>query len=264
MVKGVAIKFKSYAETVPKFLSLVKFENEVKKHQSIVLIPSLKGTDSLKTAVDFVEEIVKFCQVHKSPAARVLIAAGADGEDTMEVFRTSGYTQLAERQGISLVDLNTSEVEEIRDGEFLRFGPIYYPKLLLDSYIVVVPRLAEDEETEMQASLSTMLAAFPGNYYRGLFSSTKNRLRKHSLKYAIHDIMRCRMPQLAIVDASEYGSLLLGKPIEIDKQAAKLLGKNWKTIAHLRLVDESFSQTQKVIEAREHARAAAKNQQTAE
>ena len=49
------------------------------------------------------------------------------------------------------------------------------------------------------------------------------------------------MPDLAIIDASAKGSLLAGQPLEMDKQAARLLGKEWKSIQHLKLLDESFS-----------------------
>ena len=49
------------------------------------------------------------------------------------------------------------------------------------------------------------------------------------------------MPNLAIIDASEKNVLLAGQPIEVDKQAAKLLGKDWKQVGHLRLIDEMLS-----------------------
>lgn len=48
------------------------------------------------------------------------------------------------------------------------------------------------------------------------------------------------MPSLAIVDAHSYGALLAGQPLEVDKQAAKLLGMDWKGVAHLRLIEESL------------------------
>jgi hypothetical protein len=50
------------------------------------------------------------------------------------------------------------------------------------------------------------------------------------------------MPNLAVVDASEKGYILTGQPIEIDKQAAKLLGFIWKDISYLRLLTETFPQ----------------------
>lgn len=255
MVKGVAAKFKSYSETIPRFLSIIKFDQEVKKHPVIVLKPSLKKTSSHNTSAAFVEEVLKFCLAHKDSNAKIFIAEGSDGEDTLDVFGSAGYKQLSEKYSVGLIDLNNTEVEEVLNGEFLKFDKIYYPKMLLESYLVVLPRLAEDDESEMQGSLSTMLGAFPSSHYKGIFSSSKSKIRKWPIKYSIHDIVRCKMPNVAIIDASDYGSILVGKPLEIDKQASKLLGREWKSVSHLRLLDESFTNTQKALEVKEAAKA---------
>ncbi|MBX4196893.1 DUF362 domain-containing protein [Candidatus Pacearchaeota archaeon] len=241
MVKGVSIKFKSYAETVPKLLDVIKLEGELKKHSKIVLKPSLKDEESHHTPVEFVEEVLKYCMRHKNPAAEVFIAEGSDRNITMDLFEQKQYKKLAETYSVGLIDLNNAEVEEIQDGEFMKFGTVMYPKILLESFIISLPKLAEDEETDIQASLSNMLGAFPLSYYRGFFSSTKNKIRKWPLKFAIHDVLRCKMPSLGVIDASEQGMILAGQPLEIDKQAAKALGKDWKGVGYIRLVDESFA-----------------------
>lgn len=257
MVKGVSIKFKSYAETIPRFLQVIKFDQVIKGKPSIVLKPSLKHSTAKNTPASFVEEVLKFCLAHKDADAKVLIAEGSDGEDTMDVYEAAGYKQLAEKYNISLIDLNTVELEEVHDSDFIKFEHIVYPKLLLDSFIVSLPHLAPDEETEMQGSLSTMLGAFPASHYKGFFSTKKNKMRSVPIKYAIHDIVRCKTPDVAIIDASDYGVLLAGKPLELDKQAAKILGKDWKAIQHLRLIDESFTQSA-LVEAQRAAAKAAK------
>ena len=87
-----------------------------------------------------------------------------------------------------------------------------------------------------------MLGAFPAKYYSGFFSQKKNKIRKWPIKYSIHDILKCKMPNFSIIDASAHGQILAGISIEIDKQAAKLSGKEWKLIPHLKLISESFSQ----------------------
>ena len=87
-----------------------------------------------------------------------------------------------------------------------------------------------------------MLGAFPADYYSGFFSSKKSKIRKHPIKYSIHDILKCKMPDFTIIDASEKGIILAGRPLEMDKQAARLLEKDWKSISHLRLVDETFAE----------------------
>ncbi len=242
MAKGVSIKFQNYEFSVPKILNLIKLPDELKKHNTIILKPSLTNTSSLNTPAEFTESVLKYCLENKRPEAKILIAEGSDGVDTEEVFEKFGYRSLAERYNVSLIDLNTSDVQEIQDGEFLKFDKIMYPSILLNSFVISLPRLASDGELEMQGSLSNMLGAFSASHYKGFFSKKKNKIRNWHMKYSIHDILKCKMPDLAIIDASEQGSILAGVPLHMDVQAAKLLGKEPKSIAHLKLVADSFSE----------------------
>ena len=143
---------------------------------------------------------------------------------------------------------------------FTSFDTINYPKILRESYVISMPVLADDLETEIQGSLSTMLGAFPAAHYKGFLSSKKTKIKKSPMKYAVHDILRCKMPDLAIIDASEQGVILTGNPLEMDKQASKLVGRDWRTIQHIRFVDDSFSN----IEREKAEREAAKAKKTAE
>lgn len=240
MVKGASIKFKSYQESVPKLLEFLKVSEELKKYDKIILKPSLKNHNT-STPLAFTESILKFCLENKNPATEVFIAEGADGEDTMELFEQFGYQNLAEKYSIGLIDLNNTETETLVNGEFLKFEEINYPKILLNSCIISLPILKEDEETEISDSLSNMLGAFPSQHYAGFFSLKKNKIRKWPIKYSIHDILKCKMPNFAVIDASQRGQIIAGLPLEIDKQAAKLLNVEWKSIPHLKLIDESFS-----------------------
>ncbi len=243
MAKGVSIKFKSYQETVPRLLDLIKLSQELKKHKKIVLKPNLRNTETRTTPLEFTEVVLAYCLQHKSPDAQILIAEGSDGEETQDMFETKGYQSLAEKYSVGLIDLNTAEVQEIQDGDFLRFEKILYPKLLLESFIISLPILAEDPEVEMQGALANMLGAFPAQYYQGFFSRGKSKIKKWPVKYAIHDILKCKMPDFTIMDASEKGVILAGLPLDMDLQAAKLLGKG-NTITHLRLITESFTPKQ--------------------
>lgn len=241
MARGVSIKFKSYSETVPRFLELIKLDAEIKKYDKIVLKPTIKDSKSTNTNVEFAEEILKFCVNHKEPGAKIVIAEGSDGEDTTELFDQLGYRALSEKYSVGLVDLNNSDVQEIKNNRFQKFDSIMYPKILLDSFVISIPALSEDPETEISASSSGMLGAFPSKHYAGFFSRGKSKIRKWPIKYSIHDILRCKIPEFAIMDASAQGFILAGQPLDVDKQAVKLLGKDWKSIAHLKLIDETFT-----------------------
>ncbi len=246
MVKGVAVNFSSYVDTIPKVLKLIKLDNELKKHDRIVIKVNLSKEDTSKTTkIEFLEPIVQFCVTNKSPGSEVIIAEGCNGAETMELFDSAGFTKLAEKYGVGLVDLNQSASVEIQNPEFLRFESIHFPEVLLKGLVITATPLTQDEELLISASLDTMLGAFPANKYRGFFSRTKNKLENYPVKYQIHDILKCKMPELALIDASDKGLFIAGRPLDMDKQAAKVLGHDWNRIPHLRLVDESFSPVKK-------------------
>lgn len=255
MVKGVSIKFVSYEETIPKLLKLIKFDQELKKHESIVLKPTLSADRARSTEPAFVEAVTRFCAANKNSSAQVFIAEGCDGADTMHVFEEHGYHTLAEKYGVGLVDLNRTQSESIGSNDFVGFSSIMYPSLLRSSFIITLPRLALDEKTDIAGAIASMLGAFPARYYKGFFSSTKNKLEAYPMKYRLHDITVCKMPDFAIVDAHEKGVILAGRALEIDKQSTKLLGIDWKSIGYLRMIDEFEAAKQKDAEqesAKEH------------
>lgn len=244
MAKGASIKFKSYEETTPSFLKIMKLHDELKKYDKIVLKPSLTNPKEDSTPVEFVESVLKFCLENKNPVAEVFIAEGAEDDDTIDLFESLGYQKLAEKYGVGLIDLNNTETIELENKNFLKFSTIHYPKILSESFIISLPKLVENEETVVSCSLTNMLGAFPSNHYSGFFSQGKSKIRKWPIKYSIHDIATCKMPDFAIVDASIQGQILAGLPYEIDKQSVKLLGKEWKDIDYLRLLDYTSEEKQ--------------------
>jgi len=246
MAKGIAVKLKSYNETIPKVLKLIKFDDELKKHDKIIIKPQIiVGSPEKSTKPEFLEPIIQFCMANKNPGSEIILAEGVDGAETHNVFDDLRYTKLAEKYNIGLVDLNEAASVEIQNPEFLRFKSVHFPEMLLNSFVMTVTTLTQHPELGMSSSLDSMRGAFPAYKYRGFFSSTKNKLEKYPLKYQIHDILKCKMPEFAMIDASKKGLLIVGKPLDMDKQAAKVLGLDWRQVAHLKLIDESFSPSKK-------------------
>ncbi|MAE49704.1 hypothetical protein CMI48_02635 [Candidatus Pacearchaeota archaeon] len=239
MAKGAAIKFTSYEQSVPQILDLLKLPYELKKHPKIILKPTLTEDPKTSTPAALVEATLKYLLDQKNPVAEIFIAEGADGFHTEELFRDQGYTALAEKYGVGLIDLNTAETEEKEHHEFLRFDSIQFPTLLKDSFLITLPKLAQDPELELQGALSSTLGLFPADHYRGFLAANKSKIRKWPAKYAIHDITRCKMPDLALLDSTDHGLLVAGKPLAVDKKAAQLSGLIWKDIGYLKMMDEA-------------------------
>ncbi len=240
--KGVAVRMSSYEGSIGKVLNLIKFNEEIKKHEKLIIkVHLVPGKLEESTKSEFVEEIIKFCLLNKNPTAEIIIAEGVNGADTRQIYDERGFTKLAEKYGVGLVDLNESQTVQIQSPGFLRFDWVHYPEILLNSFVIIASTLSPHEELGVSASLNTMVGAFPAKNYSGFFAKTKNKLDRFPLKYQVHDILKCKMPELALIDCLDKGLLIVGKPSEMDKQAAKVLGLDWNQVQHLRLIEESFS-----------------------
>jgi len=251
VAKGVSVKFVSYKETIPKVLDALKFDQELQKHMRIVLKPVL-NTIGNNTPVEFTEAVLAYCLAKKQPMAELCIAEGSEGAETGELFDAAGYTKLAERYGVSLIDLNTAATEPQQRGEFLKYADIQLPLVLKDSFVIALPKAGDHPEWEYSGALATMLGAYPARHYRGWFTKQKSKLREFPVRYAIHDILKCKMPNTAIIDASDKEKILIGDPFELDKQGAKLYRGDWKNVQHLRLLEEARVYHQKRAEQRAH------------
>jgi uncharacterized protein (DUF362 family) len=242
MTKGVSAKFVSYSDTIPRLLKLLKFDVELQDHDKIVIKPFMRDSTSPYTSPALVEQVLRFCLEYKQPQAQLFIAEGSDGEDTEDLFDSTGYKKLAERYNVGLVDLNHAETEETRHSSLSKFEFVAYPKLLKDAFVISLAPLALDNELGMIGAVSNMIGAFPAKRYRTLFSRKKEKIRKWPMAYSVHDISICKLPDFAIIDASDKGIILAGKPLEMDKEAAKLLGKDSKSLPYLRLIEETQAQ----------------------
>ena len=245
MAKGISVKFKSYEGTIPQLLRVINLQKELKKYESIVLKVRLTESPEQSTSAEFIESVLSFVLQNKNPVANVFIAEGSDGQDTEELFETRGLQNLADKYGVGLIDLNTTETEPIESYHFQKFQTIYYPLILSKSFVITLTNLTENPETGLGGSISSMLGAFPAKHYQGFFSSNKNKIRKFPIKYSIHDIIRCKMPDFAIVDASEFGHILAGIPLEIDKQSCRFIKREWKEVPYIKLINEVLEEKRK-------------------
>ncbi|MAG28431.1 hypothetical protein CMI47_23130 [Candidatus Pacearchaeota archaeon] len=254
MAKGASIKFKSYEQTIPQILEVLNLSSELKKYDKIILKPFLSPEKELSTPSDLTEQVLKFVLENKNPVSEVFMAEGADGVETEELFNHLGYKDIAEKYSIPFIDLNQTETEIVEHPDFTKFETIHYPKILRESFVISLAKLMPDPEIALSGSLSNMLGAFPSSKYSGFFSSTKNKIRKWPLRYAIHDIVTCKMPNFALLDNSEQGTILAGLPLEIDKQASRILQTDPNEVTYLKLIESSFLKQEEIEKKRQQAR----------
>ncbi len=242
------VKFESYKKSIPELLDKLNFKNIIKKEKKIILKPNLTLYKKFPTTtnVDFVEEIIKYIRKHNKNS-EIIIAEGSGGDKTEECFKKLGYIKLGEKFKIPLIDLNNCDIKKINKKDFKKFSFINYPKPLLSGFLISLPVLKEHSEAKVTISLKNMLGAFQKNKKE----NWKNKMHQWQIGYAIHDILVCKFPDLAICDASiaqseheiygnikKFNLLFAGSAFEVDKCGAQLLRYDWKSINHLNLTKE--------------------------
>lgn len=243
------IKFISYEKSMPELLDSLNFDAIIKRENKIILKPNLTCCKEFPTTTypKFVEEIIKHIRKHNKEV-EIIIAEGSGGDPTDKCFKELGYEALSDNYGIPLINLNTAETLRLENSEFKKFSFIDYPKILLDGFLISLPVLKEHIEATVTISLKNMLGCYPSAQDG---KNWKTEMHQWHIDYSIHDIVVCRYPDFAICDASvgqlknevsgtpkEFGILLAGDPLGLDKRGAFILGHDWEKIRHLVFIDE--------------------------
>ena len=109
---------KSWDESVPAILDAVELSGNIPENKTVLIKPNLVEPlqPPITTPVQMVAAIVDYLQ-NKRPDLRVVVGegTGAMQHDTQYVFEELGYTGMASKKGIELVDLN-----ELRQPQPLR------------------------------------------------------------------------------------------------------------------------------------------------
>lgn len=153
-------------------------ESFVQPKDTVVIKPNLvfgvRPFTGFTTDPPVVEAIIRLCQ--EVNPSEVTIAEGSGGIDTTLAFRICGFTELAKKYGVSLVDLNESPTKKVTvpDGQCVQ--DLEVPTIILESDVLInVPKLKlykrEPEHRDwISLAVKNLLGALPG---RGEYSSIR-------------------------------------------------------------------------------------------
>jgi len=228
---------------------------KIGKSPTVVIKPNLVEAlePPVTTPVDLVEALVVYLQ--KRLCGRKIVVAegcGARDYDTDHVFAHLGYTDMARRTGVELVDLNHEDLVELRHPECQRWPEMFLPRLVMDAFLVSVPVLKVHTLAGVTLSMKNMMGcAPPAHFQQG--GHWKKAAFHDRVQEAVFDLNRYRCPDFVVLDAREgmceahlWGAkcepppriLAAGAdPVAIDAFGCELLGVNWRDIRHIAMAD---------------------------
>jgi uncharacterized protein (DUF362 family) len=232
----------------------------------IVLKPNLVNASPppVTFPVKTMEALIRAIRKHSD--ADLIIAEGCGDLDrtTAELFELHGYTDLAERYGVELIDLNEAPLRRLTDPSCSTFPEMYLPEILFNSFLISAPVLKAHSLAGVTIAMKNMIGCAPPSHYQQGGSWKKSAFHRR-MHQSILDLNRYRKPDLCFVDArtglAEYhlggaecnppvNRFIAGfDPVAVDVAGAQLLGQDWQQIEHLRFADGTLGSAKAGLQA---------------
>ena len=252
MSSVACVEFLDFRQSVAQALDAIAASEILAQQSHVLLKPNLVNSSSppITTPWEFCEAVILYVREHSQ--AEIVIAEGSGdvAMDTPEIFDALGYTELAARFSLELVDLNDAPLKTVYDSSRSVFPEMHLPEIAFTHYVVSLPVLKRHSLASITGCLKNMMGFAPPEYYSGGGGSWKKAVFHLNMQESIKDLVSYRAPDLSVMDAtvgmSDYhlggrrcsppvNKILAGfDPLAVDRESAKLLGLDWRTIGHLR------------------------------
>jgi uncharacterized protein (DUF362 family) len=246
----VSVPFANYATSVAEALDRIGAAAVFAQQDRILIKPNLINADPhpVTTPAACSEALVRY--IRSCSQARIVIAEGCGVPEmtTHEIFDQLGYTALARRWDLDLVDLNTAPLQTVSNPDGVRYKAMVLPEMASTHYLVSVPVLKAHSLADLTGAMKNMMGLLPPDHY-GRGGAWRKAAFHEDLHQSIQDLNRCRPPDLSLMDASlGLATFHLGGPPcnppaariiagydarAVDRMAAGLLGLDWRRVPHL-------------------------------
>lgn len=249
----VIVEFESYATSVAAALDTLDLGDAFSTRSGVLIKPNLinDAPHPVTTPAACCAAIIDYIQARCD--APIVIAEGCGDSvlETDEVFANLGYAALARSyDGVSLLDLNHASLITRERPECPVFPEMILPEIAFTHYIISVPVLKAHSLARLTGSLKNMLGFAPPEHYSGRYGSWKKAVFHGRMQQSIIDLNRYIVPDLTIMDgtvgladyhlggrqcAPPVNKIIAGcNPWEVDREAARLLNLDWRSIEHVR------------------------------
>jgi uncharacterized protein (DUF362 family) len=249
MSQVAKVKFIDYKTSIAKALDLIDTPARLPQKGLIIIKPNLTNSSPppVTTSVIAAEAIYNYCKAHTK--AEIVIGEGCGTGRTPDVFDTLGYTELANRYDMKLIDFNEAETTVLKNDNALQLKQFFMPKIVQRAFVISLPVLKDHSFTKTTIAMKNMFGIAPGRFYSG--SWNKSKLHSPSTDKSVVDVCLYKKPDLSVVDASVAlkGMHLAGRhknlalilagfdSVAVDTLGSELLGHNPKKLDYLTLAN---------------------------
>lgn len=249
MSKVAKVRYRNYRRSIAEALDLIGAGDSLPDDGLIIIKPNLINADAppVTTPVEAAEAVYLYCKEHC--AAEIVIGEGCGSGRTEDTYRANGYTKLAKKHGIRLIDFNTAKATLVRNERAHVLKEFHIPEIVQDAFVVSVPILKDHSFTQTTIAMKNMFGIAPGRYYAGGWN--KSKLHSPSTHKSVVDICLYKKPDLCVVDAvvALKGMHLSGTPerlntilasfdpVAIDAVGSEMLGHVPGRIEYLQLAN---------------------------
>lgn len=182
----VRANLRNIDDKITEILNLISYTPSRRK---IFLKPNVANVRNPRTGVITNPRIIEALLKYFSGYEVVIGEGSIIGKDTKKVFEKTGYTSLAKRYNVQLLDLNNAERIPIK----WEYGVIKIPKILETHDYINVPTMKTHIVTKVTIGLKNQ---------KGLLSAAdKMRFHKMGLHQPIREFAEVVQPVLTVVDA---------------------------------------------------------------
>lgn len=251
LVDPIEVEFTSYEESINCALDAIDAHERLATQTAILIKPNLINSSPhpITTPAECCEAIVQY--IRKYSKADIVIAegCGAANLETSEIFKVLGYTELAEKYGIELVDLNYEPLRSLKNPDCPVFPEMHLPEIAFSHYLISVPVLKVHSLARITGTLKNMMGFAPPKYYSGSYGAWKKAVFHNKMQQSIIDLNKYLIPHLSVMDGSigmaefhlggahcdpPINKIIAGySPWELDRRAAEILGLDWRSIGHI-------------------------------
>ena len=250
-MKCVTVEFTTYKQSIHQALDAINASECLASQTAILIKPNLINSSPhpITTSAECCQVIIEYIQKYSD--AEIIIAEGCgDAQvETPQVFELLGYTAMAEKHGIPLVDLNFAPLNLMKKSGCSVFPEMYLPEIAFNHFIISVPVLKIHSLSRMTGTLKNMMGFVPPKHYSGHYGSWKKAAFHNKMQQSIVDLNKYLIPDLSVMDCSigmaefhlggahcdpAVNKIIAGyNPWEVDRRAADLLGLDWNNIEHI-------------------------------